>query len=353
MGTKEALTGSEKRSMEKQDSSQSPAPIKDKDIKRTAKIIFAVILLIGASVALYKVMNEIFPSHRASHIQIRNRINLEGENVADTVPAGTLDTRREIRIAIAPIVSPEKSMEMYEPFVGYVAGKLGMKPMAIYRPTYSETNDLVRYQQCDIAIVGTYPFIRGEREFGMQALVVQQISGERAYQSIIIVPKTSRAKTIFDLRGKRFASADIMSTTGWLFPAMLLMNAGEVPDNFFGQHILTRSHDRSMQAVVDEFVDGAAVHGLVYNQMIEENPSLLQKVKILTTSGPFGIPPVVAHPNLDPKLRQAIQSVLLNMHEDAHGKPILKMLQIERFIIPDAHLFDSLRSAVGKLERWR
>jgi len=339
--------------MEKQDSSQSPAPGNDGDIRRTAKIVFAVILLIGASVALYKVMNELFPSHRASRFQIRDRINLEGENAADAVPAGTLDTRQEIRIAIAPIVSPEKSMEMYEPFVDYAASKLGMKPTAIYRPTYSETNDLVRYRQCDFAIVCTYPFIRGEREFGMQALVVPQVNGERTYQSILVVPETSRAKTIFDLRGKRFASADIMSTTGWLFPAMLLMDAGEVPDKFFGQHILTRSHDRSMQAVMDGFVDGAAVHGLVYNKMVEENPSILQKVKILTKSGPFGIPPVVAHPNLDPKLKQAIQSVLLKMHEDEHGKPILKKLQIERFVIPDAHLFDSLRSAVGKLERWR
>jgi phosphonate transport system substrate-binding protein len=339
--------------MENQDSSQSPVPGNEKDIRRTAKIIFAVILLVGASVALYKVINEIFPSHRVSRFQIRNRINLEGESAADNVPADTLDARQEIRIAIAPIVSPEKSMEMYDPFVDYVASKLGMRPTAIYRPTYSETNDLVRYQQCDIAIVCTYPFIRGEKEFGMQALVVPQVNGERTYQSVIIVPETSRAKTIFDLRGKRFASADIMSTTGWLFPAMLLMHAGEVPDRFFGQHILTRSHDRSMQAVMDGFVDGAAVHGLVYNQMVEEDPSILQKVKILTKSGPFGIPPVVTHPNLDQKLRRAIQSVLLNMHEDPQGKTILKKLQIERFVIPDAHIFDSIRSAVGKLEGWR
>ena len=221
----------------------------------------------------------------------------------DAVPAGTVDNRQEIRIAIAPIVSPEKSMEMYDPFVDYVAGKLGRKPTAIYRPTYSETNDLVRYQRCDIAIVCTYPFIRGEKEFGMQALVVPQVNGEETYQSIIIVPKTSSAKTIFDLRGKRFASADIMSTTGWLFPAMLLMDSGEEPDKFFGEHIITGSHDRSLQAVLDEFVDGAAVHGLVYNQMVEEDPSILQKVKILTKSGPFGIPPIVVHPNLDPKLR--------------------------------------------------
>ncbi len=339
--------------MEKQDSSQSPDSSNDKDVRRTAKIILVVILLIGASVALYKVMNEILISHRVSRFDIRNRISFEEKDTADAVSASTLDTRQEIRIAVAPIVSPEKSMEMYDSFVDYVAGKLGMKSTAIYRPTYSETNDLVRYQQCDIAIVCTYPFIRGEKEFGMQALVVPQVNGEGSYQSIIVVPKTSRAKTILDLRGKRFASADIMSTTGWLFPAMLLMDAGEVPDKFFGQHILTRSHDRSMEAVIDGFVDGAAVHGLVYSQMVEGNPSILQKVKILAKSGPFGVPPIVVHPNLDPKLKQALQSILLKMHEDASGKPILKKLQIERFVIPDAHHFDFLRSAVGKLERWR
>jgi phosphonate transport system substrate-binding protein len=237
--------------------------------------------------------------------------------------------------------------------VNYVAEKLGRKPTALYRQTYSETNDLVRYQRCDIAIVCTYPFIRGEKEFGMQALVVPQINGEQTYQSIILVPQSSHAKTLLDLRGKRFASADLISTTGWLFPAMLLMDAGVDPGKFFGEHIITGSHDRSLQAVLDGFVDGAAVHGIVYNQMVAEDPSIRQKVRILAKSAPFGIPPIVAHPNLDPNLRKAILSVLLGMHEDARGKQILKKLQIERFVIPNAGLFTPLRMAVSKLERWR
>ena len=170
-----------------------------------------------------------------------------------------------------PIVSPEKSLEMYQGLIEYMAEKLGRKPVSLYRPTYSETNDLVRYQRCDIAIVCTYPFIRGEREFGMQALVVPRIKGETTYQSFIVVPQSSPAKSLLDLRGKRFASADIISTTGWLFPAMTLMERGRIPITFFGEHVLTGSHDKSIQAVIDGFVDGAAVHGIVFDQMIAEN----------------------------------------------------------------------------------
>jgi phosphonate transport system substrate-binding protein len=242
---------------------------------------------------------------------------------------------------------------MYGPFIDYIGKKLERNPVAQYRQTYSETNDLVRYQQCDIAIVCTYPFIRGEKEFGMQALVVPQIKGEIAYQSVILVPQAGSVKTLLDLRGKRFASADITSTTGWLFPAMLLMAAGEAPNKFFGEHVIAGSHDRSLQAVVDGFVDGAAVHGLVYSQFVAEDPSILRKVRVLVKSAPFGIPPIVAHPDLDPKLKKELLSVLLSMHESAEGKSILGKLQIDRFVVPGADLFASLRLAIGKLEKWR
>jgi len=111
----------------------------------------------------------------------------------------------------------------------------------------------------------------------MRALVVPQIKGETTYQSFIVVPQSSSARTLLDLRGKRFASADIISATGWLFPAMTLMHSGEDPNRFFGDHVLTGSHDKSIQAVIDGFVDGAAVHGGVLDQMIADDPSIEKK----------------------------------------------------------------------------
>jgi len=336
-----------------QDSPLSPRADTGTARKRIFKTVFAMVLTIGASVAFYHVLKETYLSNRLPRFSARNWITLNTDRSNGAAPVDNSIDRPTIRIAIAPIVAPEKSMEMYQPFVDYVGEKLGRKPIALYRPTYSETNDLVRYQRCDFAIVCTYPFIRGEKEFGMQALVVPRVRGEETYQSFILVPKSSRATSIWDLRGKRFASADIISTTGWLYPAMVLMDSGKNPNKFFGEHLITGSHDRSVQAVLDGFVDGAAVHGIVYRQMIAEDPSIQQKVRILAESPPFGIPPIVVHPTLDPKLRDAIQSVLLNMDKDARGKSILAKLQIEQFAVPDADLFDPLRLAVSKLEKWR
>jgi len=321
---------------------------------RTVKIALAVILVGGGSLGFYNLLKTTYLDRQMSRFSPRKWVNLNEDKDSAAAEILSKEINRPIfQVAIAPIRSPEKSLEMYQGFVDYVAEKLGRRPVSLYRPTYSETTDLVRYQRCDIAIVCTYPFIRAEREFGMQALVVPQIKGGTTYQSFILVPRSSQANSLLDLRGKRFASADIISTTGWLFPAMILMNSGINPNHFFGEVIITGSHDRSIQAVADGFVDGAAVHGIVYDQMIAENPSISEKTKILIESPPFGIQPIVVHPNMDQHLRNEILSVLLDMHNDIRGKMILEKLQIDRFVVPEKKLFDSLRQAIGKLEGWR
>jgi len=319
------------------------------------KILLALVLALGVLFGFYNVIKATYLDRRISRFFPHNWVDLtEGKNpIAVAASTKVVSEQPVFRVAIAPIVSPEKSLEMYQDFIDYLSGKLGRKPVSLYRSTFSETIDLVRYQRCDIAVVCTYPFILGEKEFGMQALVVPQIKGVTTYQSFIVVPKSSSAKSLLDLRGKRFASADVISTTGWLFPAMILMKAGENPARFFGEHIITRSHDKAIRAVVDGFVDGAAANGIVYDQMFDEDPSVLQKTKILIKSPPFGIPPVVVHPGIDPNLRKAVLSILLGMHNDPRGKRILDKLQIEKFVIPKKGLFDDLRQAISKLEGWK
>jgi phosphonate transport system substrate-binding protein len=104
---------------------------------------------------------------------------------------------------------------------------------------------------------------------------------------------------------------------------------------------------------VDGFVDGAAVNGTVYDQMTDVDPSVLQKTKILIKSPPFGIPPVVVHPGIDRNLRKAVLSILLDMQNDPRGKLVLGKLQIEKFVIPEKGLFNSLREAISRLEGWK
>ena len=73
---------------------------------------------------------------------------------------------------------------------------------------------------------------------------------------------------------------------------------------YFENSIFTYSHDKSIHAVADKLVDGAAVDSLVYHMVLEEDPALRAKTRIIWRSPAYGMPPVVANPHLDPALKR-------------------------------------------------
>lgn len=251
-----------------------------------------------------------------------------------------------LRIAIAPIISPEKSLILYKDFVDYLGNAVGRKGIFIIRPTYIEINKLLWSDKCDIAFICTSAYIRGKKDFGLKILAIPVIKGKITYRSYIIVPSSSKAKSLLDLKGKRFASCDILSTTGWLYPAIWLYRHNIEPERFFSEHIITRSHDRSVYSVARQYVDGAAVDHIVYEQLPRD---VLAKTKVILKSPPFGMPPFVTNPKIDPVIKNKILKVLLNMHKDPDGEKILSKLGFDRFIVPKDKFYESIENM---MEEW-
>jgi len=259
-------------------------------------------------------------------------------------------TQSPLRIAVAPVFSPETSLLMYRDFVDYLAGRLGMKGEMILRASYSEINEVLRSQQCDAAIVCTYPYVRARRDFGARLLATPEIHGSPTYRSLVIVSAGSDAGSLAGLKGKRFASADVLSTSGWLFPALWLWERGEDPDRFFGEHIITGSHDRSVLAVASGQADGAAVHSVVYDRM----PVVAKEATRVVQSSPlFAAPPIVVHPGISERLFKRMQAVLLSAHEDEEGRNVLGVLGVDRFLMPDPEAYADVERLVTRWEDGR
>lgn len=255
-----------------------------------------------------------------------------------------------LRVAVAPVISPRETLKSYSDLVDYLGKRLGRPAEIIQRSSYAEVNALIRSGDCDVAFVCSYAYLAGQRDFGMEALVVSQVNGNVHYFSYLIVPADSAAKDWADLRGKVFAFSDPLSNSGHLAPRYQLMQRGETPEKFFRKTIFTYSHDKSIRAVADKLVDGAAVDSLVYDYMLALHPELAKKTKVIGKSQPFGIPPVVVHPRINPTLRKQLKQAFLDMHKHPAGQAALKRLMIERFVPPDDHLYDSMRAVVAKVQ---
>jgi phosphonate transport system substrate-binding protein len=314
------------------------------------RFFFVFLIMLGLIAGIYATM-ELFGQNFLNKIYTPNKlVNLDSDYKGGiqrkiVIPESTAP---KLRIAMAPIMSPEKNLPLYRNLFKYLGDRLGMEPVVIHRSSYAEINDLLQYDNCDIGFICSYAFVLGERSYGLQLLAIPRIKGKITYRSLIIVPAASSTASLMDLRGKRFASCDIISQSGWIYPALWLQERGENPKKFFSEHIIAGSHDRAIQAVASNFVDGAAVQSLVYEHMIEESPSLADKIKVIGTSSEFGMPPIVVNPKMDPYLRERIRKLLVTMDEEPEGEKILAGMGIDRFEQPDDYLNNMLYNDVRK-----
>jgi phosphonate transport system substrate-binding protein len=313
------------------------------------KYMLSFLLVAGGTIAVVIAIRTVSDFGRKITLdsEVANQGTLHfNEQKDDSRPAKKTQSRPQprLRIAIAPVVSPEKSFVIYQEFVDYLASAMDREGVFIVRSTYAEINELLREQRCDAALICTLAYIRGRREFGVNLLAAPVINGDIYYRSLIVVPRDSGDQSLLDLEGKLFASADILSTSGWMYPSALLSKQGKNPLQFFKKHVLTGSHDSSILAVANHEVDGAAVHSIVLSQMPEE---IRKKVLVVHASPNFGMPPVVVPKQLDERVKKRLLDVLLKMHKDLRGKKILSSLEIDKFVPVD----HSLYASVEELER--
>jgi len=247
-----------------------------------------------------------------------------------------------LKLAIASVLSPERSVGDYWPLKSYLASRLDMPVELVFRKTYAETNELLR--------VGS-AHVRGRDRFGLQLLATPFTKQGPVYHSYIVVRADSKIDRFDQLRGKSFAFMDPMSNSGCFYPRYLLAKMGEKEEDFFSRTFFTHSHDNSMRAVAEGLADGAAVDSLVYQQLLAEEPELRLRLKVIQTSPPFGIAPVVVSPKISPQLRDRIRQVLLSMGDDPKAAPALAALAIRGFQPVADQAYDSVRAMLRFVEQ--
>ena len=266
------------------------------------------------------------------------------------IPSPVANDIHPLRVAIAAVISPQGSAESYAPLLDYLSAKLERPVERVQRRTYNEVNELVRRGEVDMAFVCTSSYLVGSQEFDMQLLAAPQVNGDVTYRAIIIVPANSTAQDILDLRGTVFAFTDPISFSGRVYPTYLLNQFGETPETFFSRTFFTYSHDDAINAVASGLADGASVDSLVLDFALKRDPDLQSRIRVIHTSPPFGMPPVVVSPSIRPQLRAQLEEALLNMDQGETGREALQALDYERFVTVSEEDYQSaeiVEAAVG------
>ena len=78
------------------------------------------------------------------------------------------------------------------------------------------------------------------------------------------------------------------------------------------------------------------------NHLTSFQPELTTKTRVVSGSQRFGFPPIVAGTFLSEEKAQQIARVLQQMHQDAEGRRLLTMLNLDRFIAVDPAIYEPI-----------
>lgn len=163
------------------------------------------------------------------------------------------------------------------------------------------------------------------------------------YFSDVVVRRESAFTSFEDLRGCRWAYNERASHSGYNLVAYNLLQRGLTLD-YFSQCSATGSHLRSLQAVLDGEADATALDSHLLDVLLQQQPALSTKLRVVSMLGPSPIPPLIIASSLRPDFKQRIRTVLLTMHDDPLAAQELRKGQIKRFAPVSDEDYDPIRA---------
>jgi phosphonate transport system substrate-binding protein len=260
-----------------------------------------------------------------------------------------------LHLALTPSQKPTDLMVAGEAF-GAALGKLVGVPVRVtVASDYAAVVEALRNRTADLAFVHPAGYVLANREAKAMIVAKDQWHGNTSYTSRIYVRKESGLKTLEDLRGKTIAFVDPSSTSGYVYPMVMLIEKGLVqnkdPKTFFKEFVFSGSHDAGLLALLNGHVDAFASFDQAREQYLKD-PAQRDKLIWIAESPPIPEGGICARDGLDPALVAKVRAALLSMKGPTYA-PLLKALyDIDGFEPAEDREYEPVRAAMDLLG-WR
>ncbi len=170
----------------------------------------------------------------------------------------------------------------------------------------------------------------------------ERARGKPVYFCDVIVRRSSSARSFWDLKGGIWAYNEPCSLSGHGGLAARL-GSPETIRTFFRRMIRSGSHPASVRLVADGGADVASIDSNVPRILLEQNPALQEKVRVLESWGPYPIQPVVVRSDLGPSLKSTLRRSLLKTEADPLTRSELEAFGLKRFVTVGEEDYDARR----------
>lgn len=225
--------------------------------------------------------------------------------------------KKVLKVGLIPNQSPDQMKAKYEPFKAYLQDKLGMEVELFVANNYAGVVEAMASGKLDMAYFGGLTYVQAKQRANIHPIVTEIDSETKTtkYYSLIITPADSEVKSLAELKGKTFAFGDVSSTSGSLYPRIMLDEAGlKVPDDF-ANVLYTGKHDATALAVQNGKVDAGGLEGRILNKLITDGKVDPSKIRILAKSDLIEGYPWVVLDSMDKNLEDKIIDAFITMDD--------------------------------------
>ena len=265
------------------------------------------------------------------------------------VPAGAAD---RLHLVLTPSQKPTDLMATGEEF-GQVLGKLvGMPVRVTVASDYAAVIEALRNRTADLAFVHPGGYVLASREAKATIVAKNLWHGKSSFTSRIYVRRDAGIKTVEDLRGKTIAFVDPASSSGYIYPMVLLIKRGLVtnrdPKSFFKEVVFSGAHDASMRALLNGHVDAIASFDMAREQYLKDTAERERLIFVAETE-PIPEAGIAARDGLDPATFAKVRAALLQIRGPAHAALLKRLYEIDGFATAEDREYDPVRAAIELL----
>jgi phosphonate transport system substrate-binding protein len=253
-----------------------------------------------------------------------------------------------LRVGVVPNQNPEKVEAEYEPFGKYLSDQLGREVELTVPTSYNAVVEAMANDELDLAYFGGLTYVQARNRADVVPLVteINPRTGDTTYYSVIIVPSDSEIQEVSELEGRDFAFGSVSSTSGSLYPAIMLRDAGIDYRTDLGNFNYTNGHDATAQAVANGQVDAGGLEDRILYNLEDEGTVDASSVRVIDESEPIEGYPWVVRNALSDDLKEEIIQAFLNIDDPA----LLDLLRAEGYEEVDASDYDYVEEQARELD---
>src|SRR4029077_15500825 len=257
-----------------------------------------------------------------------------------------------LHLVLTPSQKPTDLLATGDEFAKVLTKLSGIPVRVTVASDYAAVIEALRNRTADLAFVHPVGYVLASREAKATIVVRNLWHGKSSFTSRIYVRKDSGIKTLEDLRGKTMAFVDPASSSGYIYPMVLLIQKGLVknrdPKTFFREVTFAGSHDASMRALLNGHVDAIASFDMAREQYLKD-PAERERLAFVAETPPIPEAGIAAREKLDPAIFAKVREALLKIGGPTHAALLKRLYDIDGFEPAEDREYDPVRAAIDLL----